>query len=203
MIIDHPPSILKSLFPTLEWEIKTSKKEIFLTFDDGPTPGVTDQVLSILKEFEAKATFFCVGQNVENHPLLYEQIITEGHLVGNHTFSHLNGWKSHSWSYRENVARASEYISSNFFRPPYGRLKSSQIATLKQDFRIIMWSHLSRDYDHRLSIDDSLSICLKNLKPGSILVFHDSLKASTKVIPLVRLLLQEIKYLGFQANAIY
>ncbi|MEQ8907917.1 MAG: polysaccharide deacetylase family protein [Vicingaceae bacterium] len=202
MLIDHPPALLKTLYPSLEWTISSKKKEVFLTFDDGPTPGLTDKVLDIMSENQAKGTFFCLGKNVEDNPKLYQRILAEGHAVGNHTFNHLNGWKSKSMTYYENVKQANKVIESKLFRPPYGRIKPSQINLLKNKYRIIMWSHLSRDYDPRMTVDDCMKICLKNLSPGSILVFHDSVKAGDTLIPLLKALLKKINTLGLNASAI-
>lgn len=152
-------------------------KELFLTFDDGPTLGITEWVLSVLKEYNAKATFFCTGENAENNPELFKQIIEKGHSVGNHGYSHIKGWRTSNKKYYQNVRRASDFINSNLFRPPYGRIKPSQIKQLKKEFKIIMWDVLTRDYNNNLKQETCLKKTLKSIKPGSIIVFHDTLKA--------------------------
>ena len=172
------PTILKLLFPSLIWEVKTDKKEVFLTFDDGPHPDITPWVLDCLNEYNAKATFFCVGENVCKYPEVYEQILKNGHSVGNHTYNHLMGWKTNDDKYFQNVAMAEEYISSKLFRPPYGRISSSQIRKLKKDYSLIMWTVLTYDFDKSISKEKCYSNSISSSKNGSIVVFHDSIKAS-------------------------
>ena len=172
------PTILKLLFPSLIWEVKTDKKEVFLTFDDGPHPDITPWVLDCLNEYNAKATFFCVGENVCKYPEVYDQILKNGHGVGNHTHNHLMGWKTNDDKYFQNVAMAEEYISSKLFRPPYGRISSSQIRKLKKDYSLIMWTVLTYDFDKSISKEKCYSNSISSSKNGSIVVFHDSIKAS-------------------------
>ena len=143
---------MKWCYPSLIWEIKTKKKEVFLTFDDGPDPNVTPWVLDQLKVFKAKATFFCVGNNVEKFPDLYDRIINEGHSVGNHTYSHVNGWETDYEKYIVNVKKCSHVFGSSLFRPPHGRINRRQIKKLKSTYKIIMWSLLSGDFDPALSL---------------------------------------------------
>lgn len=175
------PRILEAAFPSLVWRRK-STSEIFLTFDDGPHPEITPWVLEELKKVNAKATFFCVGENLESQAELAKKIVEEGHLVANHTYNHLKGWKVDNQTYLENVVqcdKAIESIQSNknkLFRPPYGRIKKSQIENLVSNYEIIMWSHLSWDFDRKLDIEKSIKN-LKKASPGSIVVFHDSEKA--------------------------
>lgn len=177
----HPSGILKQLYPSLYWNVKTNDPAIYLTFDDGPTPGVTEWILEKLKSYNAKATFFCIGKNVERHPELYQQIVIEGHAIGNHTYRHLNGWKVSKNNYLEDVQKCAQLIDSRLFRPPYGKISSQQIRVLKNEFKIVMWSVLSRDYDPRTSKEKSLGISLKQLKGGDIITLHDSLKAADKM----------------------
>ncbi len=165
------------------WDLSTEKKELFLTFDDGPIPEVTPWVLETLKKHRAKATFFCIGDNVRKHPDLFKQILTEGHAVGNHTFKHRNGWKTPTKAYLEDIRRCQEVMVSNsgsstLFRPPYGKCTSAQSkAILKQNQQIIMWSIISKDYKAGLTKEQCFHRIKKKAKPGSIIVFHDSLKA--------------------------
>ena len=142
----RPPYLMKYYFSELVWSIKENKKTLYLTFDDGPTPGVTEKVLEILKTHNAKATFFCLGKNVKEHNALYSKIINEGHAIGNHTYSHLNGWDVSLQEYAADVEKASEHMQSGLFRPPYGRIRPSQINYLKQHYKIVMWSVLSYDF---------------------------------------------------------
>lgn len=156
------------------------KPSIFLTFDDGPIPIVTPFVLKILKEHNAKATFFCIGDNVNKHPDVFAQVKNNGHAIGNHTYNHLNGWKTDDKTYFENTLKTDTILHSNLFRPPYGRIKRSQVSLLRQarpHMRFIMWDVLSGDFDIDLEPGKCLQNVLKHTRPGSIIVFHDSLKA--------------------------
>ena len=181
------------MYPSLHWDIQTKASNIYLTFDDGPTPGVTDIVLDKLKAAGAKATFFCLGKNIVENPSLYKRIIKEGHKIGNHTFSHVNGWGTTTKAYLEDVRSFEELHSTNLFRPPYGRIKSSQINSIKQKYKIVMWSILTRDYDDLISKEDCLGITMKRLKPGAILVFHDSLKAKERMLFVLDHVLEAVK----------
>lgn len=175
------PSLLASLTKNLIWSVKTDKREIFLTFDDGPIPVVTPWVLEILKQFNAKATFFCVGDNVKKNSSVYEQVKAEGHKIGNHTMNHLNGWTNFNKTYFENIQKCNDLIHSDLFRPPYGKIKPTQINYLKKNYKIIMWDVLSKDYDEDLTGIQCFDRVKKNCKPGSIIVFHDSLKAEKRL----------------------
>ncbi|OAB80647.1 polysaccharide deacetylase [Cochleicola gelatinilyticus] len=186
------------MFPKRIWALP-SKDTVYLTFDDGPIPEITPWVLDILKQYGAKATFFCIGDNIEKHPEIFKRIISEGHKTGNHTYHHLNGWKTTTEAYIDTVERCEEVMISNKyevvsevvqnkkiteiieknFRPPYGKISSRQAKILhKKNFRIIMWSLLSYDYDASVSEEKCLQNVLNHIQPGSIVVFHDSLKAS-------------------------
>ncbi len=173
-----PPSIIKKILPKLTWEVATSKKEIFLTFDDGSIPEVTPNVLKILNKYGVKATFFCVGENVEKYPQTFNSIIANGHAVGNHSYNHLSGWKTKNDEYFQNIEKANTLIHSKLFRPPYGRIKPSQIKYLSNNYLIIMWSVLTYDFSNKISEQQCLSNSITNVVPGSIIVFHDSIKAS-------------------------
>ncbi len=165
------------------------KKKVFLTFDDGPTPETTPFILSTLKEYELKATFFCVGENVKIYPELYTQILAEGHFTGNHTFNHLKGWQTPDKTYLENVHQCEEFVSSQLFRPPYGKMTLGQYNLLKDKFKLIYWDVLPPDYDISASSEKCLEIVKKKTRPGSILVFHDNLKAKNKLTTLLPLTL--------------
>src|SRR6202000_3354841 len=150
MYLVKSPWLLKKLYPKLTWHIRPGKPSIFLTFDDGPIPIVTPFVLKILKEYNAKATFFCIGDNIGKHPEVFEQVKNEGHSIGNHTFNHLRGWKTEDEVYIDNFRQADELVHSSLFRPPYGRIKRSQVKLLRQErpaLQIVIWDVLSKDYD--------------------------------------------------------
>jgi peptidoglycan/xylan/chitin deacetylase (PgdA/CDA1 family) len=203
VIYRKPPAILRYLLPgSLVWRIRTSEKDVYLTFDDGPNPGVTEDVLAILATYRTKATFFCVGENVARYPGLYRKILEAGHSVGNHTFNHLNGWKISTGEYLQNIQLCRNQVDSRLFRPPYGRITRGQINGLKQDYRIIMWSMLSMDYDRRIPAKDSLKMVCNHIRPGAIIVFHDSLKASDKVRTMLPGLLRYLEEKGYSAKVL-
>ena len=177
-------------FSKYTWRFQSNEKEIFLTFDDGPTPEITQFVLSELKKYNAKATFFCIGKNIQNYPEIFNEIISDGHSIGNHTQNHLNAWKTTTENYIANFLECHKTITQfnkikfkkQLFRPPYGKIKKSQAKKiLKKGYKIIMWDVLSADFDNTISKERCLQNVLNNAKKGSIIVFHDSLKASKKV----------------------
>ncbi|MFT3703843.1 MAG: polysaccharide deacetylase family protein [Agriterribacter sp.] len=177
------PWLLKKLYPKGVWNISGKEKVLYLTFDDGPHPQATPFVLDTLSIYNAKATFFCIGKNVQQYPDIYARILNEGHKTGNHTFHHLNGWKTDDKKYFKDIIDTKKYIDSDLFRPPYGRISKLQLKYLTETFgmNVIMWSVLSGDFDKKISRET----CLKNValssKPGSIIVFHDSEKAFEKM----------------------
>jgi peptidoglycan/xylan/chitin deacetylase (PgdA/CDA1 family) len=176
------PWWLKKIFPKRIWHINTIEKNIYLTFDDGPHPVATGFVLDELKKYNAKATFFCIGKNVIEFPEIYNRIINEGHAVGNHTQHHLNGWRTNTIQYLNDVTIASKHIKSNLFRPPYGRLRSLQAKRITdaiddKSAKIVMWDVLSGDFDEKLSKEQCLNNVMDKTGSGSIIVFHDSEKA--------------------------
>jgi len=180
MYLVKTPRLLKKLYPKLLWNVNKSARRIYLTFDDGPIPIVTPFVLNILNQYNAKATFFCIGDNVRKHPDVFEQVKNEGHAIGNHTYNHLKGWKTDDNRYLENFLKADGLLQTNLFRPPYGRIKRSQIRLLqaaKPVLKIVMWSVLSGDFDITLKPEKCLENVLKSTGGGDIVVFHDSLKA--------------------------
>jgi len=192
----------KILYPQLLWSLPTGKKEIFVTFDDGPHPEITPQVLNILGKFDAKATFFCVGHNVEKFPATYREIISKGHQVGNHTFNHLKGWETSDEEYFKNIKKCRQLVDSKLFRPPHGRIKRSQIKFLKNEYKIVMWSVLSYDFSKKVSKEKCLQISLKHTKAGSIIVFHDSEKAAEKMLYALPLFLEHFQRKGFVFKAL-
>ena len=173
----NPSMILKTLFPGLIWNIPNNENKVFLTFDDGPDPEVTPWVLDVLNQYKAKATFFCLGKNIEKYPELFQRIKNEGHAVGNHTYSHPDGWRISNKKYFEDIERADKLIQSNLFRPPYGRITPSQIRVLKKKNKIVMWGVMSGDYSEKINGEKSAGNVLKWSRPGSIIVFHDIRKA--------------------------
>jgi peptidoglycan/xylan/chitin deacetylase (PgdA/CDA1 family) len=184
------PRFIMRFFSKYTWRFPSKKKEIFLTFDDGPTPEITEFVLSELKKHHAKATFFCIGKNIKNHPEVFSRIISDGHSIGNHTQNHLKGWKTNTEDYIDNVLECNKTITQfndstikqQLFRPPYGKIKKSQAKELlKRNYKIIMWDVLSADFDTTISNEKCLQNVLKNTKEGSIIVFHDSVKAAERM----------------------
>jgi peptidoglycan/xylan/chitin deacetylase (PgdA/CDA1 family) len=182
------PFFIPWLYPDLIWRIPTGQKELFLTFDDGPVPGPTDFVLETLKKNNIKATFFCIGDNIRKHPDIFKKVVANGHAIGNHTFNHLKGWGTATIEYVKNVKRFEEQLKiENYelkielFRPPYGRITRSQIKAL-QHYKIIMWDVLTIDYRQKLSPEACLKNSIGATRPGSIIVFHDSLKAGRNLM---------------------
>lgn len=199
------PGWLKKLYPSCTWQINTKEKIIYLSFDDGPHPVATLFVLDELKKYNAMATFFCIGKNVERHPDIYKRIIEEGHAVGNHTFNHLNGWKTNKNLYVENIKEAQHLINTNLFRPPYGKISFNQVKYLTKQrlpFKIIMWTVLSGDFDPCISNSKCLSNVINNTGTGSIVVFHDSEKALQKMQFTLPKILTHFTKLGYQFKKI-
>lgn len=202
MSIAKIPSLLIRTSPSLTWEGPEDKREVFLTFDDGPTPGITPWVLDLLEEAGAKATFFCLGRNVDKYPELYNQILEGGHSTGNHTYSHLKGYRYSIESYLDDIRLASQLIDSNLFRPPYGRILPWQTRKIRKEFKIVMWSLLSVDYNRKLSPARVRDNVIKNVKPGSIIVFHDSIKAGENLRQALPEVLAFLKKEGYSMQAI-
>lgn len=193
------PYLLTKIYPSLIWRVPTEEKNLYLTFDDGPVPGPTEFVLNELNKFGAKATFFCIGDNVRKHPAVFEKIISEGHAVGNHTFNHLKGWNHNTEEYLDNTQRCSDILGGKefFFRPPYGRIKRNQIAALKSRYRIVMWDVLTHDYSKNISRGNCLKGSVKATREGSIIVFHDSLKAERNLTYVLPKFLEHFSSRGF------
>ena len=180
-LVSTPWLVRKCLNKDLTWGVDTKQNEIYLTFDDGPNPKTTPFILETLDQYKAKATFFCLGKNIEQNPSLNDLMRKSGNTIGNHTYSHLNGWKTHTQNYISDIEKADAIIQSPLFRPPYGRIKPSQIHRLKKKYKIVMWSVLSGDFDYNLTSEKCLQNSIRFIRPGSIVVFHDSIKASEKV----------------------
>ncbi|MFT7071252.1 MAG: peptidoglycan/xylan/chitin deacetylase (PgdA/CDA1 family) [Patiriisocius sp.] len=219
------PSIIQKIYAKRLWSFPETENKVYLTFDDGPIPEVTPWVLSHLKRYKAKATFFCIGENIKKYPEIYSQILKEGHAVGNHTYNHLNGWKTSTQVYIENIEKCNAVFSpnshqdenlkeqstisnqqskiNNIFRPPYGKMTSKQARiVLEKGYKIVMWSILSKDYKTTISKEKCLLNVLNNLKPGSIVVFHDSLKAAENLKFVLPKILEYIKMNNWQCVSI-
>lgn len=195
--------IIKHLFSSYVWNIPVNEKIVFLTFDDGPTPEITEWTLTQLKVYNAKATFFCIGKNSKNHPQLLSKIRADGHVVGNHTFDHLNGWKTKNETYIENVIKCDSVFQSKLFRPPYGKIKGSQARDLKKlGYKIIMWEVLSGDFDQKISKEKCLENVINNVTPGSIVIFHDSEKAYSNLQYALPKTLKFLKDKGYSFETI-
>jgi hypothetical protein len=206
MYLIKTPFWLPAFYPKCTWKIPSKDKVIYISFDDGPHPEATPFVLGELKKYNAKATFFCIGNNVLKHPNVYESIFQNGHRVGNHTYDHLNGWKTETNIYIENIKAAANLIDSNLFRPPYGRITKRQIRIIKatQDLpqQIIMWDVLSGDFDLNLNGEDCARNVIKHTKPGSIIVFHDSQKAWDRMSIALPIVLEYFSQLGYRFECI-
>lgn len=225
---------IQKLFPNYLWKIKNDENKIYLTFDDGPIPNVTEWVLDVLKKENIKATFFCIGENIKKNPKIFKRIINEGHATGNHTFNHLNGWKTNTNEYIENFELCvemmeegsekiddgnSKFISkhsklntehstlkteqSYLFRPPYGKIKPSQALEIRnKGYKIIMWDILSYDFNLKITPEVCLNNVIKNTRTGSIIVFHDSLKAQKNMQYALPKAIQKLKEKGFDFDVI-
>jgi peptidoglycan-N-acetylglucosamine deacetylase len=178
----RPPRLLRQVYPGAVWRMPTADKTIYLTFDDGPVPGVTTAALAVLEQFGIKATFFCVGDNVQKHPEIFEQIKAAGHATGNHTFNHADGWKYTRMKYLRNVQLCAAEFQSALFRPPYGHLRRSQFNAISKHYKVIMWDVLTCDFDVKLNGETCLKLALEHTRNGSIIVFHDSEKAAPRML---------------------
>jgi peptidoglycan/xylan/chitin deacetylase (PgdA/CDA1 family) len=201
MYLVKTPWLLKKLYPNLIWDAGTDTPCIYLTFDDGPIPIVTPFVLNILKRYNAKATFFCIGDNISKYPDLFADVKKDGHAIGNHTYNHLKGWDTDNNTYLDNFLEADKFIGTNLFRPPYGRIKRAQVKLLKQtrpDLKIVMWNILSGDFDMSLEPQECLKNVLKHTKQGDIVLFHDSVKAFQRLEHALPLALEHWAKQGYE-----
>lgn len=177
MFIEQPPWFYRALFPGVTWRMPAEPKCVYLTFDDGPIPEVTPWVLDTLDQFGVKATFFMVGDNVRKHPDIYQMVVDRGHRIGNHTFNHIQGLRYWTKNYLANVAKAAEYIPSDLFRPPHGHMRIPQTLLLQRKYRVIMWDVVTRDYSPHMTPRGVFNVVKRYTRNGSVIVFHDSLKA--------------------------
>lgn len=209
MIRPYPAKIPKSIqyfFKQWVWSFPTQKKEVYLTFDDGPIPQITPWVLSELNKYNAKATFFCIGENIKKHPAIFQEILNNQHTVGNHTFNHLKGWHTNTQKYIENTELTEKLLPKNtqkLFRPPYGKITHKQSTLLRKlGFKIIMWNVLSGDFDQKITAEDCTNNVLKNIENGSIVVFHDSKKAFPRLKEALPTILKTLKKEGYTFKCI-
>lgn len=197
----RPPRFLRKLMPALIWDIE-SVDEVYLTFDDGPTPGNTEWILDTLAKYDAKATFFCLGKNAEQYPGTFAKILEAGHAVGNHTYSHQKGWGMSLRRYVEDVDFGAQFIPGHLFRPPYGRIKPKQARVLSERYHLIMWNVLSRDYSQYVRPRKCARNVIKHIRPGVIIVFHDSMKSSRNMRYALPRVLEHIREMGLKCSAI-
>lgn len=197
-------AFIRFVFQKQLWKIRTNEKKVYFTFDDGPIPEITEWVLDLLKLHQIKATFFCIGDNIIKHPHIFKKIIEEGHTVGNHTFHHLNGWRFTSSEYGFSVDSCQSVIekyfvgNSKLFRPPYGKITPYQVNhLLKKGYKIVMWDIVSKDYDVQFGADKSLHMVLNHVSKGSIIVFHDSIKAFTTLQQILPQCIVSLKERGY------
>lgn len=202
MYLVKTPKFIQNLFPNFYWKAPTNEKILYLTFDDGPIPEVTPWVLEQLESYNAKGTFFCVGDNVKKHSNVFQQVLNQGHAIGNHTNNHMSGWSSDNIQYFHNVRNCARLVQSDLFRPPYGRLKPKQAQFLQRHYKIIMWDILSGDFDPAISKDQCLFNVVSKAKGGSIIVFHDSVKSFEKLQYVLPKVLQHFQEQGYEFRAL-
>ena len=209
IVPNKTPKVAKLLFPSLVWEVPSNEKSIYLTFDDGPTPVITDWVLDTLNEYGAKATFFCIGKNIKQNPQIFNRILQEGHGIGNHTNNHLKGWNTKTSTYISDIKKCEKQITKHtdvkttLFRPPYGKIKRKQIKKVqKLGYKIVMWNVLPVDWDKKVSVTQCLQNAVYYTKPGSIVVFHDSEKAARNMQYALPRVLQEFTNEGYKFKRI-
>jgi len=192
------PKFIQALFPSLVWRKETLDKEIWLTFDDGPTPEVTPWILSVLKKENVKATFFLVGQQIEEFPELVGAIIKDGHTIANHSYSHKNGWLTNKEKYLEDIENCQELMPNNkLFRPPYGKITKTQIAVLKEKYKIILWDVLSYDFKQNTSPKKVQENIIQNTTSGSIIVMHNNQMSFKNLEPILEKTIQQLRAKGY------
>lgn len=202
MYLVKTPNVIQNLFPNFTWRLATTEKVLYLTFDDGPIPEVTPWVIEQLAAYNARATFFCVGENVVRHSDVFQAVLDAGHTVGNHTSQHMNGWATDNLPYFHDVRRCARLMNSDLFRPPYGRMRPRQAQFLQRHYQIVMWDVLSGDFDPQLSPEQCVNNVVDNATAGSIVVFHDSIKAEEKLRYALPRVLEHFAALGFRFAAL-
>ena len=202
MNIVSVPNWIRRFYRPAIWKIPISEKVVYLTFDDGPTPMITERVMDLLDEYNAKATFFCIGAQVEKHLNLFKEIQNRGHRIGNHTFNHISGWRSTPKDYLDDIERASQVIPSSLFRPPYGRITKKQFNKLKEHYTVVFWDIIPGDFILGITKEKLLKNTLKHLKSGSVIVFHDSVKCGDVLLETLPVLLEELKQRGYRSEVI-
>lgn len=202
MKLVRPTWWMRAYYPKLTWLLPNNRKEVYITFDDGPTPQITDWVLNQLEQYNAKATFFLIGKNVAEHPEIFQQLKHSPHRLGNHTYNHLNGWKNNTQDYLNNFDQFEKQYATNLFRPPYGKIKKAQLNSITPTHRIIMWDIITYDFDKNLSPEQCFNNVVKYVRPGSIVVFHDSVKAWPRLQEALPQTLQYLKKEGYLMEAI-
>jgi peptidoglycan-N-acetylglucosamine deacetylase len=198
MYLVRTPRLIQALFPGFQWRNATEEPVVHLTFDDGPIPEVTPWVLRQLAAYEARATFFCVGHNIEKHPDIYARVLEADHLTGNHTYNHLDGWTTDPALYFRNIERAEALIGNGLFRPPYGHLRPSQARYLQKHYQVVLWDVLSGDFDPKVSAEECLQNILANVRPGSIIVMHDNIKSFGTLRYVLPRLLEALSAAGYR-----
>ncbi len=192
------PAFVHRLFPELLWNVPVTDNVLYLTFDDGPHPDVTPKVLNILSQFDAKACFFCVGNNVHKYSKTFHEVLDAGHLTGNHSYHHINGWRTPDEIYFRDVDACNQLVHSRYFRPPYGKIRPSQMKYLKKHYQLVMWSVVTYDFDRDTSRKDCLDIAISKSSRGSIVVFHDSLKAKKNMLYALPRFLEYYSKMGYR-----
>ena len=202
MYLTNAPFFLRCYYPKVTFNRSRRDKTIYLTFDDGPIPEITPWILDVLKEAEVKATFFCVGENITKHPAIFKRLLDEGHRLGNHTYNHLKGWLHDDATYLANIQQCQALTGTTLFRPPYARAKKSQLRALYADYEIVYWDVLSGDFDVKLSPEGCYQNVIKGVKNGSIIVFHDNIKAIPRVTYALPKVIRYLKEKGYQFDTL-
>ena len=198
MFIEQPARWLRWLYPHATWRMNAKEHAVYLTFDDGPIPEATPFILQTLRRYDIKATFFMVGDNVRKYPELYEQVVKEGHQIGNHTMNHISGFKHWTTTYIINTYQANELIHAHLFRPPHGWMRHSPYYWLKKYYRIVFWDVVTRDYSNRLTAEDVVANVKRYARNGSIITFHDSLKSIEKLYTALPASIEWLKEQGYE-----
>ncbi|MBT7895630.1 MAG: polysaccharide deacetylase family protein [Flavobacteriales bacterium] len=197
------PKIVQHVFPSIIWKKKTTKKKIWLTFDDGPDKKITVFLLNLLKKLKIHATFFLIGEQIVKYPELTKKIIEDGHIIGNHSYSHLNGLLTSNKTYYNDIDRAQKIVNSNIFRPPYGKISPIQLRTLKVKYKIIMWDVLSWDFKKNISSEKIYNNVINNTQKGSIIVFHNNIKSYQTITENLEKILVKLKEEGYRFSTIW